>query len=366
VALAVACATSAASAAPNDETSPTDRSIQLSVGTSRTWTDSMVDLRAGETATVVATGFVRFGNDSIAHVAPSGLTSGESCYTITNRRGDFPAPTLRCWSLIARINADMPQEVGASGTVGTDRGGRLFLGVNDNYLGDNGGAWSVTITVAPPVAAADGPRIPWQPLGLIVSLVLIVFLVLKADAKRRPTYALPAGLLIGEARIRITATSLERVDAGGETARFEIERDDFVHTPTKGRSPRFAWRGLQFSIARSRRPFSRGRGDVHRLGQHVAGSGGTVKGHDGFRRGVIPLSLNPAWAFTLDAVTTATDGDEYVEGVLTMLVVDEHFDTQAAELTRSLQRTLAKHIVPLASRQSTVVVDSRVPVSSGA
>jgi hypothetical protein len=161
------------------------------------------------------------------------------------------------------------------------------------------------------------------------------------------------------------AASFERVGAGGECSDFQIERDDFVRAQRNGSCARFAWRGLQLSATRSRRPFARGRGVVHRLGQHVVGSCGTVKGQDGFTRGVIPLSLNPAWAFTLEFVTTGPNGDECVEGVLTMLVVDELFDVQAAALLQSLERVLPKQKLPRVARRSTVAVESRVPVSSG-
>jgi hypothetical protein len=367
VTLVLACGAVApsAAAAADARTAPGDRTVRLSVGTTRMWTDSTLDLRAGETATIVATGFVHLGSGPIARVAPSGLASGETCFTLADERGDFPSPRLRCWSLIARINADMPQEVGASGTIVTDGGGRLFLGVNDNYLGDNAGAWSVTITISPAPARTQSPRVPFAALALLAGIALIVILALRLDAKRRPVLTPASDLRIGEVRIRITPDkAIERVGPTGEISPFAIERDDFVRAMTNGPCARYAWRGLQFSAVRSRMPFSRARGGAHRFGQHVIGSAGTVRGQDGFTRGVIPLSLSPAWAFTRDASRTATDGPDCVEGVLTMLVVGELFDAHVAKLMRSLQKVLSAQDVA-ARQHTTVAVESRVSVSSG-
>ncbi|HEY0798928.1 MAG TPA: hypothetical protein VGD50_07245, partial [Candidatus Baltobacteraceae bacterium] len=62
----------------------------------------------------------------------------------------YPAPGLPCWSLIGKIGANgAPFEVGSnfSYTVPLGTSGELFLGVNDNFIQDNTGAWIVTIGV---------------------------------------------------------------------------------------------------------------------------------------------------------------------------------------------------------------------------
>ena len=54
-------------------------------------------------------------------------------------------PRMR--DLIARVGDGSPMAVGQSESLTVDRGGRLYLGVNDDYLLDNRGEFRVTIDV---------------------------------------------------------------------------------------------------------------------------------------------------------------------------------------------------------------------------
>jgi hypothetical protein len=61
------------------------------------------------------------------------------------------AAELPCWSLIGRVGpSGAPFEVGSKITMTAAAAGEFYLGVNDNFFGDNSGAWSATITVGPP------------------------------------------------------------------------------------------------------------------------------------------------------------------------------------------------------------------------
>src|SRR5262249_38237922 len=117
------------------------------------------------------------------------------------------------------------------------------------------------------------------------------------------------------------------------------------------RHERFSFRGLNFLPVKSRMPFAPRYGEVRRVGQHVVGSEGVVKGNDRFLRGRVPLSLEPAWVFTLDA---AAAGTEFVEGDLTVITGETHFDDDAAAIARTL-RKLGKRVDTLSAfRQNTV------------
>jgi hypothetical protein len=92
--------------------------------------------------------------------------------------------------LIGRIGVGRPFQVGARRTLHVARDGELFLGVNDNYLADNSGTWSVAIalsasTTSPPTAPSrTSPAIVPAKHGAggtaLVLLVLLLSAVLVA------------------------------------------------------------------------------------------------------------------------------------------------------------------------------------------
>jgi hypothetical protein len=51
--------------------------------------------------------------------------------------------------LAASAHPAPPFEVGSKITMTAAAAGEFYLGVNDNFFGDNSGAWSATITVGP-------------------------------------------------------------------------------------------------------------------------------------------------------------------------------------------------------------------------
>jgi hypothetical protein len=108
----------------------------VAVSATMPWTDSGIDLRAGQTIYVEASGRVRWGRDR--RDGPEGEKN--SPYN-----GARPLPSRPGGALIARIGDDIF-------FIGDDRGpirvrnrGRLYLGVNDEYLEDNSGSFRVTV-----------------------------------------------------------------------------------------------------------------------------------------------------------------------------------------------------------------------------
>jgi hypothetical protein len=62
--------------------------------------------------------------------------------------GKFVAPGLPCWSLIGRIGqSGTIFEVGSSKSFVAASSGEVYLGVNDNYFGDNSGSWTASISI---------------------------------------------------------------------------------------------------------------------------------------------------------------------------------------------------------------------------
>jgi len=125
--------------------------LTVDVKSTQAWTDTGIDLRATDTATITATGAIQIAADKrIAHQQPGGF------YPDCRRPkelfgqpvGPVAAPNLNCWSLIGRVGqGGTIFEIGIQGTAPAGSAGRLFLGANDDDYTDNSGSWSAVITV---------------------------------------------------------------------------------------------------------------------------------------------------------------------------------------------------------------------------
>jgi hypothetical protein len=163
--------------------------IRVSVLSRQLFTDTGVALRSGDTITIRATGRVHFGAPPIDNLPPAGRPRrGSVCLKINAQQGHsaapWPAPNLDCWSLIGRVGTGPIFAVGAGTTVKVTSKGELLLGVNDNFLPDNKGTWSVVVVVT----AAPAKHSSISPLLLVAAAVvlaaLIVMLVLVVRARR--------------------------------------------------------------------------------------------------------------------------------------------------------------------------------------
>ncbi len=131
---------------PNQRMGSTDTASVTTVTVigNQPWTDTGVDLNAGETVSVSASGSVSFSRGAQA-IGPQG--DQPSCAVFRNPRVPYVARDLRCHSLIGRIGSlGMFFEVGSSTQFRTPMAGRLYLGVNDNFFPDNSGNWIAVIS----------------------------------------------------------------------------------------------------------------------------------------------------------------------------------------------------------------------------
>jgi Ca2+-binding EF-hand superfamily protein len=106
------------------------------------WTDTGITVRAGDTINFDAQGTVRLSNSRNDIAGAGGTLSGR-------REANAPLPNQVAGALIARIGNSPPLFIGNRRSVRAPFGGRLYLGVNDNYLNDNSGDFQVTVTVQP-------------------------------------------------------------------------------------------------------------------------------------------------------------------------------------------------------------------------
>jgi len=112
------------------------RERQATVSATRDWTDTGVQLRAGQTIYVEASGQVRWGRDRRDGPA------GEKNSPFNQAR---PLPNRAGAALIGRIGGDVFFIGDERGPIRVRNSGRLELGVNDDFLDDNSGSFRVTV-----------------------------------------------------------------------------------------------------------------------------------------------------------------------------------------------------------------------------
>jgi hypothetical protein len=104
------------------------------------WTDTGIDVTRGDRLVVRSEGTITMSSDTDTATA-AGSSTGR-------RAASAPFPQMPAGGLIARIGDSGPFFLGDGGALGqVPATGRLFLGVNDDYLPDNRGQFRVTITI---------------------------------------------------------------------------------------------------------------------------------------------------------------------------------------------------------------------------
>lgn len=114
------------------------RERDIVVNASQNWTDTGISVRGGQTIYVEATGRVRWG---------PGRQDGPDGERNSPRNENRPIASRPAGALIGRVgDGDDYFFIGAeTGPIRVRGGGRLYLGINDDYLQDNSGSFRVTI-----------------------------------------------------------------------------------------------------------------------------------------------------------------------------------------------------------------------------
>ena len=155
----------------------------------QTFTDTRLTVNKGDTITVRAAGTVHFQGGRERTTTPAGKPWTTACLAIARASTDapFPAPGRACWSLIAKVGAkSAPFEIGTLKTFVAPTSGPLFLGINDNYVADNSGAWTASITGVTGGGSSTNGSSSLLPLVAVgVGLLLVGLLVWWVIARRR-------------------------------------------------------------------------------------------------------------------------------------------------------------------------------------
>jgi hypothetical protein len=115
------------------------RERQVVVSADAPWNDAGIDVRAGQTLYFQATGTVRWGRDRRDD------PGGEDNSPVNPNR---PMPNRPAAALIGKVGATSTDYffIGdETGAVRMRSSGRLYLGVNDDFLADNSGNFRVTV-----------------------------------------------------------------------------------------------------------------------------------------------------------------------------------------------------------------------------
>jgi len=113
---------------------------EMNVDSTVRWTNTGVYVREGETVRVDSRGSVQLSGDPADRGGPAGVKS-------QRRAPSAPLPAHPAGALIARVDDSAPVFVGSARQFRAPATGQLYLGVNDDYLGDNTGEFRVRIDV---------------------------------------------------------------------------------------------------------------------------------------------------------------------------------------------------------------------------
>jgi hypothetical protein len=114
------------------------RSQTIRVNARQRWTDSGLDVRAGQTITIDASGSVQLSDNTQDMASPAGSATGR-------RAPDAPVLNQLAGGLIAQVSGYGPIFVGDQRSFTAPVSGRLYFGVNDDHLLDNRGEFVVNV-----------------------------------------------------------------------------------------------------------------------------------------------------------------------------------------------------------------------------
>jgi hypothetical protein len=111
----------------------------VQVKADQAWTDGGITVERGDRVSFNTTGQINFGSTG-------GMTAGPDGND-TVRKQTYPVPAMPVGGLIGRVGTNPPFPIGSnSQPIVMNGDGRLMLGINDDELGDNSGAFIVTVT----------------------------------------------------------------------------------------------------------------------------------------------------------------------------------------------------------------------------
>jgi PA-IL-like protein len=110
----------------------------IRVAANQAWTDTGITVNQGDRVAFQASGEIAYGRSAGQTATPDGGP---------DRRAQYPVPSVPVGALIGKVGNSAPFGIGTqTQPLPMPASGRLMLGVNDNELADNSGAYTVVVT----------------------------------------------------------------------------------------------------------------------------------------------------------------------------------------------------------------------------
>jgi PA-IL-like protein len=129
---------SVATSGSSPSTSNMPEGTGIAVPGNASWTPTGLTVRRGDRLTFSATGEVRLSSDSADVANPNGSRAGRKV-------ASAPVPDAAAGALVAKVGNSAAFPIGENQTVAMPANGQLFLGINDDHVGDNAGGYRVTV-----------------------------------------------------------------------------------------------------------------------------------------------------------------------------------------------------------------------------
>jgi hypothetical protein len=111
----------------------------IAVVANQTWTPTGLVVRSGEVLTFQTTGEIQLSGD------PNDKAHSAGAYSQRRPGAGAPLPQELAGALVGRIGNGQPFAIGNNTSVRMPQAGQLFLGINDDSVGDNAGQFSISI-----------------------------------------------------------------------------------------------------------------------------------------------------------------------------------------------------------------------------
>jgi hypothetical protein len=127
---------------PAPAPTPGTASGAIIVNGNQRWTDTGITVSRGDRVSFNASGQIRVA----AGNAPETIASPDGSANYQGSRANYPVPTMPVGALIGSVGTGTPFAIGSNRQpITMPAAGRLYLGVNDDGLSDNSGAFTVTV-----------------------------------------------------------------------------------------------------------------------------------------------------------------------------------------------------------------------------
>ena len=114
----------------------------ITVNANQRWTDTGINVNKGDQVSFTTSGTIQIAPGTV----PELTATVDGSPSVNVSRAKFPVPAMAVGGLVARVGNSVPFPIGSNpNAIAMPASGRLYLGVNDDQVADNSGAFIVSI-----------------------------------------------------------------------------------------------------------------------------------------------------------------------------------------------------------------------------